>query len=384
MKCDQFNNITISGNKVLQKYYDIYCVSRQIFTLPEQQIIIPMLGNTIKDKRSRYFVSRILRSPGKLINTLLVILSYKLRLLKTHGSPVVLDIEPTNACNFRCPHCQVTEANWVKRNMSPEQFDRIINMFPHALRVKLQGMGEPFLNKSLVNFIEKTCSRKYWCEVTSNGSLLDRFPVEKLARFRNFQLTISIDAPEKNLFEKIRPGSNFEKILDNIRALTTKYSFDIAAWMVVDQENEMKVTDTMDLVKSINIGIFGLQVVVIDYAKEELRAETVEKRIEPENRTELFESWRKDARERDIELDIADTLYDAKNPCPWPWQGVYLDVVGNVVPCFRMCDARVSCMVNINEASFDEIWNSNDYQDFRKLHKENNIPKICSSCYKAS
>ena len=341
-----------------------------------------MLGNTIKDKRSRYFISRILRSPGKLLNTLQVLASYHLRLLKTHGTPVVLDIEPTNACNFRCPHCQVTEADWVKKNMSPEQFDRIIDLFPHALRVKLQGMGEPFLNKNMVKFIEKTCSRKYWCEVTSNGSLLDRYPLDMLSKFRNFQLTISIDAPEKSLFEKIRPGSNFEKILENIRTLTNKYSFDLAAWMVVDRDNEARVTETMDLVKSVNIGIFGLQIVVVDYAKEELRAETVEKRIESDNRSELFDGWREDAEERGLELDIADTLYDEKNPCPWPWQGVYLDVVGNVVPCCRIGDARVSCMGNINNTPFEQIWNSDEYQEFRRLHKENKIPKICSSCYR--
>lgn len=341
-----------------------------------------MPGNTVKEKRKRYFISRLLRSPAKLLNTLQVMFSYRFRLLKTRGWPVVLDIEPTNACNFRCPHCQVTEADWVKKNMSAEQFAGILELFPHALRVKLQGMGEPFLNKNLVDFIRDTCSKKYWCEVTSNGSLLDRFPLEKLAGFKNFQLTISIDAPEKQLFEKIRPGSNFEKILDNIRTLTRKNFPGIAAWMVVDRENEATVTRTMDLVKSVDIDTLGLQTVVIDYAKEELRPETVEKRIDNENRKALFDGWRNDAADRDLELDIADTLYDENNPCPWPWQGVYLDVVGNVVPCCRIGDARVSCMGNINEKPFADIWNSKDYREFRKLHRENRIPKICSSCYK--
>ena len=341
-----------------------------------------MLKNSIKHKRDRFFLSRVLLSPLKLINTVLVIISYKLRLIKSLGLPVVLDIEPTNACNFRCPHCQVTSADWVKNNMSVEQFNKIINTFPHALRVKLQGMGEPFLNKSLIEFIDKTCSKNYWCEVTSNGSLFDKRPIKDLAKYKNFQLTISIDAPNKELFEKIRPGSDFNKVIDNVKDLQTSTNMDLSAWMVVDQDNESSVADTIKLVKSINISIFGLQIIVIDYAKETLRAETIEKRINMENRSALYSDWQEQAKNNDVELDIADTLYDKSHPCPWPWQGTYIDVVGNVIPCCRIGDARVSCMGNINKTPFKDIWNSKEYKDFRTMHKNNKIPKICSSCYK--
>jgi radical SAM protein with 4Fe4S-binding SPASM domain len=340
------------------------------------------LKKSIKQKRKRYFIARIIRSPLKLINTLLVMISYKLRLKKTYGLPVVLDIEPTNACNFRCPHCQVTEADWDKKNMSMEQFERIIDIFPHALRVKLQGMGEPFLNKNLIEFIEKTCSRKYWCEVTSNGSLLDRRPVKNLEKYKNFQLTISIDAPEKKLFEQIRPGSNFEQIIENVKELQASTEMDLAAWMVVEKDNESSVVGTIKLLKSINVTIFGLQVIVIDYAKEKLKSETIDKRINYDHKQELYSLWKNEASKEEVELDISDKLYDRDNPCPWPWQGVYLDVVGNVVPCCRIGDARVCSMGNINNTDFDDIWNSDKYRDFRDMHKENKIPKICSSCYK--
>lgn len=341
-----------------------------------------MLGNSIKDRRKRHFIKRILLSPAKLINTSLSVLSYKLRLSKVPALPIVLDIEPTNACNFRCPHCQVTYADWVKKNMSMEQFSKVIDMFPHALRVKLQGMGEPFLNKDLMKFIEKVCSRQYWCELTSNGSLLDRHPVETLNRYDNFQLTISVDAPEKELFEKIRPGSNFEKIVENIKKLAAVKNFNISAWMVVEKDNKNYIKETIRLLKSLGVRVFGLQIVVIDYGKEELKSETIDKRIETENKRRDYDEWTSTAKEEDVQLDISDTLYDEKSPCPWPWYGIYVDVVGNVVPCCRIGDASVCNMGNINTTPFKEIWQSEKYMEFRNMHKNNDIPKICASCYK--
>lgn len=340
-----------------------------------------MFSYLISYKRTRTLLIKALKSPRSLLNLLLVLISYAFRCQKALGQPVVLDVEPVNTCNFRCSHCPVSNAGVTKKILSLKDFQAVLSVFPHALRIKLQGMGEPFLNKDLFDLIELTASRGLWCEVTTNGSILDLDKLRSLEQFTNFQLTVSIDAADKETFENLRPGSNFQDIIDNLESLAKRTKLNIAAWMLVSEENKDQVEGVIKLLSEINVHVLGLQMLVVDYGRKALNPKTVGKRVSCEDLGVYYDSLKIIARQCSNKLSISDKLYTKRHPCPWPWFGVFVDVSGNVIPCCRISDASICNMGNINEVAFDEIWNSTAYKDFRLQHKNNKIPKFCKSCY---
>ncbi|MBE9541761.1 MAG: radical SAM protein [Proteobacteria bacterium] len=333
------------------------------------------------NRRTRYFLEKVLTSPRHLLNTVLVMLSFKLRLTKVNGQPLVLDLEPSNTCNFHCPHCDVTYAAREKKALSLTQYKVIMNSFPYALRVKLQGDGEPFTNKLLYQFIEDTCLRGAWCEVVTNGSILDRRKLRAIKRFKNFKLTVSFDAADKVTFEKIRPGSNFEKILENIGEITDGSAIDVAALMLLQEENKDQMEGVIRLLAEKGVKSLGLQSLFFDFDKEREQSKIGGKWVKQDLTKNAHVSLKKYAKRYGVQLNISDKLYSREQICPWPWMGAFVDASGNVVPCCRIGNADVCDMGNLSEKNFNEIWNSKAYKDFRLRHKINDLPEFCSGCY---
>ncbi|MCK4787470.1 MAG: SPASM domain-containing protein, partial [Desulfobacteraceae bacterium] len=304
--------------------------------------------------------------------------SYKFRSKNACGYPVVVDLEPSNVCNFSCPHCEITYQTDERKNLSPSQYNVIMNNFPYAWRVKLQGEGEPFLNNTLYDFIEATCSKGVWCEVQTNGSVLDIGRMKELERYKNFEMVVSFDAADKKTFEEIRPGSNFDKILNNIEDVSKKTTINIAAWMLIQDTNKNQVKDVIRLLAEKGVRSLGLQVVLFDFDRnvEIGKSKINGKWVRQDLSKSAYSSLKIYAKRCGINLNISDRLYDRTHICPWPWMGVFVDTSGNVVPCCRIGDAYVLSMGNLNDVGIEDIWNSAEYKKFRLQHKTNDLPAV--------
>ena len=66
-----------------------------------------------------------------------------------------IQIEPTKYCNMACPMCpnSYMKEN-EKGNMSYVDFIKIIKQFPFITTVRLQGLGESFLNPDIYKMIK--------------------------------------------------------------------------------------------------------------------------------------------------------------------------------------------------------------------------------------
>lgn len=335
------------------------------------------------NRRTRHFIVKVLTSPRHFLNAVLVMLSYRFRSIATYGRPIVVDLEPGNSCNFRCSHCEITYKDSERKQLSKRQYDVIMSNFPYALRVKLQGEGEPFLNDILYDLIEDTCLKGVWCEVVTNGSILNMKRLKPLERFKNFQLVFSFDAADKATFEKIRTGSNFEQILGNIGDVTQDTTITVAAWMLLQGDNNDQVEDVIQLLARKKVKSLGIQRLFFDFDKKaEMRSLKINgKWIKQNLNKSSYSALRKYAKRYGMQLSISDSLYSRNRLCPWPWMGVFVDTAGNIVPCCRIGVADVCNMGNLNEESMDTIWNSEAYRDFRRKHTGYDLPEYCVACY---
>src|SRR5579859_3041657 len=87
--------------------------------------------------------------------------------------PRSIYIEPTSRCNELCQQCPRTLLSREEdRDLSFDEFRRVVDQFPMLERVVLHGLGEPLLNKDLPRMISYLKARGVYVLFNSNGILL--------------------------------------------------------------------------------------------------------------------------------------------------------------------------------------------------------------------
>jgi len=128
-------------------------------------------------------------------------------------------IEPTNLCNLSCQTCVRNTWNEAMGQMSLDTFDKLVEQlkaFPELETVMFGGFGEPTYHKDILYMIGRVKSLGLNVEITTNGTLLNEDMVKGLFEKRLDALWVSIDGAEEDIFESIRKGANFKNVIDNL------------------------------------------------------------------------------------------------------------------------------------------------------------------------
>lgn len=130
-----------------------------------------------------------------------------------------LQIEVTSRCNLKCVMCPVTvlAADWAQRDMRWETFERIAAAFGRAEWVHLQGWGEPLLHRRIFDMIARAKSAGCRVGFTTNGTRLTRANGERLLDLGLDLMAVSIAGASAATHEAIRVGSDFAKLIENLR-----------------------------------------------------------------------------------------------------------------------------------------------------------------------
>ncbi|MCP4699207.1 MAG: radical SAM protein [Gammaproteobacteria bacterium] len=156
-------------------------------------------------------------------------------------SPSVLQAEPTNHCNLKCPMCPRTTsmtrslgfldvslweeiiAGWPAGN--DFQITNPFTKCPYnspAIRkaVKLFFLGEPLLHPRLKTIIVKSREPGHYVEVQTNGVILAK-PRQRrlLLEAGPSNIGISIDGYDRESYAKIREGSEWNSVMQGIKDL---------------------------------------------------------------------------------------------------------------------------------------------------------------------
>lgn len=323
------------------------------------------------------------KKPQILFNHIVLKFSYVLRLNHVPALPTTLDIEPNNWCNFKCDHCQVTHWDKPKSELSIERFTQIIKQFPNLLLVKVQGMGEPFLNKSTIGMLENLDSKGIQATTISNGSVITEKLIERLSKLKHTSIAFSMDGATKNTFEGIRIKGNFDKVVDNIKKLT-KYcpNLDVSFWIVVTNKNYKECEATIDIARETGVNNITFQTYLSNWGKDEMAQKINDTKMEKLKINHNINLAVKEGDSKEVQVNRYDGDYmTTSKPCKWPWTSMYIDASGNVVPCCVLADSDTMSFGNVFEENVKNIWNSKKYISFRKRHATGDIPDVCKACY---
>ncbi len=132
-----------------------------------------------------------------------------------------LQVEVTTRCQLPgCVMCPRTAwpASWQSRDLSWQTFEALLSSRPLFSQAHLSGWGEPLLHPRLWDMARALRAQGVKVSLTTNGLGLNA-EVRKRVLEHLDMVAISLDATRADTYEKLRPGSDFQRVIDNIATL---------------------------------------------------------------------------------------------------------------------------------------------------------------------
>jgi radical SAM protein with 4Fe4S-binding SPASM domain len=164
-----------------------------------------------------------------MIDLALMNFSYLIGLEKLAYRPLLVNIEPTNFCNLRCPMCPVSQAphsGAVARGlMSREVFTAIvkkISAFRPAVALNLGG--ESLLHPDLIWMVLQLKARGLYAFLDTNACLLTPDKTDELLCSGIDEIVLCLDGRTPSEYELMRKRSSFSATAEKIGLLLRRRS----------------------------------------------------------------------------------------------------------------------------------------------------------------
>ena len=309
---------------------------------------------------------------------MLLFLSYHLSRISGRnfhkGYPVSLAIEPTTACNLRCPECPSGLRSFSRPtgNLKADSFKRIIDeVHKYSSYLTFYFQGEPYLNPDFLDMVEYASAKGMITSTSTNAHFLDDEMARKTVESGLDRLIVSIDGTTQKTYESYRVDGNLEKVIEgteNIIRWKKKLkssSPQVVFQFLVVKPNEHEIEDVKALGRKIGVDKVVLKSAQIyDYHNgSELIPENVK-----------YSRYRKN---KDGTWSIKNELL---NQCWRMWSSCVITWDGDIVPCCFDKDAQHK-MGNVLKNGFEKAWKSQDLNNFRSaILKGRDQIEICRNC----
>jgi radical SAM protein with 4Fe4S-binding SPASM domain len=317
-------------------------------------------------------------TPRKIWNATKVLSSYYLsRLLQKPiqwGVPFSISIEPTTACNLRCPECPsgLRAFSRPTGNLRSDFFRKTIDDLHRDLSFLIfYFQGEPYINPDFLDMVQYASQRGIYTITSTNGHFLNEENARKTIESGLDRLIISVDGSTQEVYEQYRKSGKLEVVLQGARnvvkwkkELKSKTPHLIFQFLVV-RPNEHQIPEIYKLAEEIGIDEVRLKTAQIyDYAQGNPLIPNQDR----------YSRYRKQA---DGSYRIKNQLL---NHCWKLWHACVITWDGVVVPCCFDKDAQYR-MGNLQEQSLREVWQQQPYREFRQqLMKGRDKIDICTNC----
>lgn len=152
--------------------------------------------------------------------------------------PYWYDLRISNNCNLRCQTCGPSSSSSIAKERGVENsylsFEPDLEINPQSVKIYLAG-GEPFLIKKFANILNAVTDLDCEIVVNTNGTIITKPLIAALSRFKNVNITVSIDGYAA-LNSYIRRDSTWSAIDKNISRFQ-ELGFSLHVHTVVQKDN---------------------------------------------------------------------------------------------------------------------------------------------------
>lgn len=307
-------------------------------------------------------------------------------MLESYPKRVVCEM--TSACNIHCKMCGREATNFKATVFNKDWLDIIEPITDKLGELTLLGWGEPTLHPQFSEFLKWAYEHKLQKFFCTNGTRLHELK-DAIFDYHTELLTVSLDGADAETNNRIRCGADYDLITSNIRELVAEKEKRCVGFpylsivMTMMASNFRQFPDYVRLAYS--LGIQEVKGVYLTVFSQNMMDELMyEKKDEIKS---VFDEAVALGEELGITVKIPylqgeDIAGDkAHKDCYTAWRDFFLGSDGYV----RSCMSTSHKLFHISKyESFDKMWNSAEYQEFRKSVNHDGMNSSCRNCYQAS
>jgi len=304
--------------------------------------------------------------------------------------PKTMEVEVTTRCHLKCRICEHSYWKEPARDMSFDEFKRVVDQFPDLKWIGLTGIGSSFINKDFLAMLRYLKSRNVFIEFFDTFDLVDEKVSRELVDIGVDKIWVSMDAATKETYESIRVGARFERTLGNINKLFAEKKKrgrrlpEVWFHYIINKDNVAEMPKYVDLVKQIADGgnnyatlIYFTSLLYFNEVKDlipQIPAETKAEVLKKAHEAGIFVNWNENV---SCDKPIRDCT---------KWVEPFVLVTGHVQPCCAMNMAndrefqKENSWGNLLTEDFKDIWDSPKVREFKKRINSNIRPAVCKNC----
>lgn len=321
------------------------------------------------------FISKL--RPRRLWNATGIVTSYFLtRYLQrpiSWGQPFTLSIEPTTACNLRCPECPSGLRAFTRPtgNLKKDFFRSLIDdNYRHLIYLIFYFQGEPYINPDFLDMVRYASDKGIYTITSTNGHFMSEENARRTIESGLDRLIISVDGTTQEVYEQYRKAGKLEVVLQGARNLVKwkkklKKGPHLIFQFLVVKPNEHQIEEVIRLANEIGV--------------DEVKFKSAQL-YDYENGNPLMptkEQYARYFRKKDGTYGIKHKL---ENHCWKLWHSCVITWDGLVAPCCFDKDVTHR-LGDTKKQSLQEIWQGGAYQNFRQqLLKGRSEIDICKNC----
>jgi radical SAM protein with 4Fe4S-binding SPASM domain len=318
--------------------------------------------------------------------------------------PRFVQIEPVGQCNLRCQMCPIQ----FRKDGPPhgplaflafEDFTRLVEAFGDIDELQLQGLGEPTMHPQFFDMVAWASARGIRVSTNSNLTLWSERRARQCVESGLSALHVSIDAATGELYEWIRRGGHFPKVIRNLRrVMKARHALHsplhVRIVTVLMRQNLLELPAIVRLASTEGVTDMFVQYLCHDFEERSLPQEyrpmrdfIREQALDAYPRDAIASAFH-DAREAAAQAGVALRLPAldriakprARPRCDWPSRGAYVSYRGDAMPCCMVSTPDRINFGNMLTHGVDAIWNGAAYQRFRDQLASDEPSPICRSC----
>lgn len=278
---------------------------------------------------------------------------------KLNGTVIV-----TYRCNARCNMC-----NRYKKPSRPDEEISIetIKKLPQMYFTNITG-GEPFIREDLKDIVRELYKKSDRIVISTNGFFTDRI-IDLCKEFPDIGIRISIEGLEQTN-NKIRGlDDGFNRGYTTLRKLKEMGMKDVGFGMTVQDSNAKDLVELYKLSDKMNMEFATASLHNSFYFVEAKNIIKDRPMVAKEFENLINELLKSNSPKKWFRAyfnhGLINYIYGQKRllPCDMAFDTFFIDPYGDVMPCNGTKDKEV--MGNLNESSWDELWNSKEAEEVR-------------------
>lgn len=275
--------------------------------------------------------------------------------------------------------------------MTPASFTKLQSILKKAASISFVSSGEPFTNKNALLFFEKIRKINKFCtlNLATNGMLLNEKKIRSLIDMNFSIISFSIDSVSQNKASVLRKNSDVKTILKNLNLVKTlrkkkkKRLPLLKVQVVLSKRNIRDIESTLKALQGVDQVLINNVIPYTPDSKNEIVTDDLN------SLSKTYLKIRRIAKDLGLQILLPD-IHKKIGKCHA--EGPIILFNGDVVPCYcKSFDRKLyvgkkekwlkkKSFGNINKLSFERIWFSQQYLDFRKRLNTNLEDEDCKSC----